>query len=64
MKAENVYNIAIHLSEKEMEKLSAMLIKKVNTFSKFKKTKVKPITKKEAIDYLLKNLFRKRLADK
>ena len=60
MIAENVFNIAIHLPEKEMEKLLGMLNKKVNTISISKGKKSKRITDKEAINYLLKNVFSKR----
>lgn len=57
MTAENIYSIAIHLPEKELEKLYTMLGNKVNTIPKLKKTKTKLITDKEAINYLLKNVF-------
>lgn len=59
MLAENIYNIAIHLPEKEMEKLLDMLTKKVNTISITKPRKQKILTDKEAIKYLLKNVFSK-----
>jgi len=59
MIAENIYTIAIHLPEKELEKLYLMLGKKVNQTSK-KKVKQSPITKEEAIQYLLKNVFSKK----
>lgn len=60
MIAENVFNIAIHLPEKEMEKLLNMLNKKVNIISISKAKRTKIFTDKEAIDYLLKNVFSKR----
>jgi len=60
MTAENIYSIAIHLPEKEMEKLYTMLGKKVNASPSFKMSKKKLITDKEAIDYLLKNIFTKK----
>ena len=60
MIAENVFNIAIHLPEKEMEKLLDMLNKKVNIISISKAKRTKIFTDKEAIDYLLKNVFSKR----
>lgn len=59
MTAENIYSIAIHLPEKELEKLYIMLDKKVNTLTSFKKPKRKLITDKEAVDFLLKNVFSK-----
>jgi len=60
MIAENVFTIAIHLPEKEMEKLLSMLNKKVNTFSISKDKKLKRISEKEAVEYLIKNVFSKR----
>ncbi|WP_298304236.1 hypothetical protein [Flavobacterium sp.] len=59
MTAENIYSIAIHLPEKELEKLYIMLDKKVNMLTSFKKPKRKLITDKEAVDFLLKNVFSK-----
>ena len=43
MNAQNIFDIAIHLPEKEMEKLLDMLHKKVNTISisKSKKSEVR-----------------------
>jgi hypothetical protein len=60
MTAENIYTIAIHLPEKELEKLYTMLGKKINKSPSFKKSKKQSITKQEAIDYLLKNVFSKK----
>jgi hypothetical protein len=60
MLAETVFNIAIHLPEKELEKLYRMLSKKINPYSIEKPKRKKLLTDKEAIDYLLKNLFHKR----
>jgi len=60
MIAENIYSIAIHLPEKELEKLYIMLSKKVNQTPKKKKVKQSPITREEAIQYLLKNVFSKK----
>jgi len=60
MIAENVFDIAIHLSEKEMERLLNMLDKKVNAISIFKGKKRAIFTEKEAMAYLLKNVFSKR----
>lgn len=59
MLAENVYTIALHLSVEEQERLYAMLGEKVSTiqFPKHKKKKI--ITDKEAIEYLVKNVFSK-----
>lgn len=58
MTAEEVYRIAIHLPEKELNKLYTMLGNNVNP--KFKKTKKQTLTRQEAIDYLLKNVFSKK----
>lgn len=60
MIAENVFKIAIHLSEKEMEKLLNMLNKKVNTISFSKGKNTRGFNDKDAIEYLLKNVFSKR----
>jgi hypothetical protein len=60
MIAENIYNIAIHLPEKELEKLYYMLGKKVQATTPNKKKKENSITRNEAIDYLIKNIFSKR----
>lgn len=60
MIAENIYSIAIHLPEKELEKLYIMLSKKENQTPKKKKVKQSPITRDEAIQYLLKNVFSKK----
>lgn len=60
MTAEEVYIIAIHLPEKELKKLYTMLENKVNINPKFKKTKKQSLTRKEAIEYLLKNVFSKK----
>ncbi|WP_298303790.1 hypothetical protein [Flavobacterium sp.] len=60
MIAENIYTIAIHLPEKELEKLYIMLGKKVNQTPKKKKVKQSPITREDAIQYLLKNVFIKK----
>ncbi|WP_298304225.1 hypothetical protein [Flavobacterium sp.] len=60
MIAENIYTIAIYLPEKELEKLYLMLGKKVNQTQKKKKVKQSPLTREEAIQYLLKNVFSKK----
>jgi hypothetical protein len=60
MTAENIYNIAIHLPEKELEKLYIMLGNKVNVNPTTKKVMKKTLTIQEAIDYLLKNVFSKK----
>jgi hypothetical protein len=60
MLAETVFNIAIHLPEKELEKLYQMLSKKINPYSIEKPNRKKLLTDKEALDYLLKNQFHKR----
>lgn len=60
MTVENIYSIAIHLPEKELEKLYTMLGNKVNTLPSFKKGKRKLITDREAIEYLLNNVFSKK----
>jgi hypothetical protein len=58
MTAEAVYQIAIHLSEKEMEKLYDMLGKKITPQISVRKKKSTPVVSDhEAIKYLLKNVF-------
>jgi hypothetical protein len=61
MLAETVFNIAIHLPEKELEKLYIMLSKKINPYALAKSKRKQILTDKEAIEYLLKNLFSKRI---
>ncbi len=60
MKAEEVYNIAIYLPEKELERLYALLeksiCKKANTVCKHAKKKL--ITDEEARKYILKTVFK------
>ena len=59
MKAEEVYNIAIHLPEMEMERLYALLEIKMKAQTKHKAKKIKPklITEKEAREYILRTVF-------
>lgn len=61
MRAEEVYNIAIHLPEKELERLYTLLEKRVCNAKKVycKPTKKKLITDEEARRYLLKTVFKK-----
>ena len=59
MTAENVFDIANFFSEKEAERLHKMLSKKVNKIDLIKTKKQTLITKEEAINYLLKNIFSK-----
>jgi hypothetical protein len=61
MLAETVFDIAIHLPEKELEKLYTMLSKKINPYALEKSKRKQLFTDKEAIEYLLKNLFSKRI---
>ncbi len=60
MKAEEVYNIAIHLPEKELERLYTLLKKqvciKIDTVCRHPKKKL--ITDEEAKRYILKTVFR------
>ena len=60
MKAEEVYNIAIHLPEKELERLYILLQKEVCKGQKgyCKPIKKRLITDDEARDYILKIVFR------
>lgn len=60
MRAEEVYNIAIHLPEKELERLYALLEKQVckRHVAICKPSKKKLITDQEARNYLLKTVFR------
>lgn len=58
MIAENIYTIAMHLPEKELERLYIMLGKKAKQFPKKKKAKQSSITKEEALQYLLATVFK------
>ncbi|WP_264522383.1 hypothetical protein [Flavobacterium sp. N1994] len=60
MKAEEVYNIAIHLSEMELERLYALLKKRICKKQNivFKSPKKLLITDEEARRYLLKTVFK------
>jgi len=60
MKAEEVYNIAIYLPEKELERLYTLLRKKMhhNSITVCKPVKKKLITEEEATNYILKTVFR------
>lgn len=60
MKAEEVYNIAIYLPEKELERLYALLEKTVCKKKDHvcKRAKKKLITDEEARRYILRNVFR------
>ncbi|MGV3698170.1 hypothetical protein [Flavobacterium sp.] len=60
MKAEEVYNIAIHLPEKELERLYTLLEKRVCNIKRTycKPSKKKLITDEEARNYLLRTVFR------
>lgn len=58
MTAELIYQIAIHLPEKEMEKLYHMLGKKVRPQISRSKNKNKHlVSDQEAMRYLLRNVF-------
>ena len=59
MKAEEVYNIAIHLPEKEMERLYTFLETKLKRRVRLKTKIIKPklITDTEARVYILKTVF-------
>lgn len=59
MTAENVFAIVLHLPEKELGKLYALISKRLDTGINSKTKKQKLITDKEAIDYLIKNVFSK-----
>lgn len=60
MRAEEVYSIAIYLSEKELERLYILLEKKVyKRQNKYcKPIKKKLITNEEARKYILKTVFK------
>lgn len=60
MRAEEVYNIAIHLPEKELERLYTLLNKKVCKEKKTvcKRAKKKLITDNEARNYILTTVFK------
>lgn len=60
MRAEEVYNIAIHLPEKELERLYTLLEKRVckKPRKSCKTIKKKLITDEEARRYILKTVFK------
>ncbi len=60
MKAEEVYNIAIHLPEKELEKLYALLEKKICKKQNINfKSKKKPlISEEDARKFILRTVFK------
>lgn len=58
MIAENIYTIAMHLPEKELERLYIMLSKKAKQFPKKRKAKQSSLTKEEALQYLLATVFK------
>lgn len=60
MRAEEVYNIAIHLPEKELEQLYALLGHKLSKrkSSACKRVKKKLVTNEEVRRYLLKTVFK------
>jgi len=63
MRAEEVYNIAIHLPEKELERLYTLLGDKVVKQEKkhCKLVKKKLITDEEARNFILRTVFRVRV---
>lgn len=58
MKADDVFNIAIHLDESELIKLNNLIQNRLKLTGNRKKNKV--LTKEEAIEYLLKTVFNKK----
>ncbi len=60
MRAEEVYNIAIHLPEIELERLYAFLQRDIfkNSNKKTKPVKRKLISDEEATSYILKTVFK------
>lgn len=60
MIAENIYTIAMHLPEEELERLYIMLGKKAKQFPKKKRSKKYSITKDEALQYLLATVFKSK----
>ena len=60
MKAEEVYNIAVHLPEKELERLYTLLKHSVCKHQHLacRPPKKKLITDEEARNYILKTVFR------
>ena len=57
MIAETVFNIAIHLPEKEMEKLYLMLGKKITSVPKKRKASKIFITEEEAREHIYRKVF-------
>lgn len=63
MRAEVAYQVAKELSKQELERLFSMLqidISKLDSYSYTKNIQEPKITNKEAVSYLLKNVFDKR----
>lgn len=58
MLAETVYNIAIHLSDSEVERLYTMLGERIKPTLSKKQSKKQLLTDHQAIDYLLKSVFK------
>jgi hypothetical protein len=60
MRAEEVYNIAVHLPERELERLYALLEEKICNKQErvCKPIKKKLITEEEARNYLLATVFK------
>lgn len=58
MKADDVFNIAIHLDKSELIKLNNLIEVRLKLTGNRKKNKV--LTKEEAIEYLLKTVFNKK----
>ncbi len=59
MTAKNIFDIAIHLSDSEIRLLYDMLNKKIQKQKIVSPSKRKVISDNEAIDYLIKNIFKR-----
>lgn len=60
MKAETVFNVALNLSDDELKKLYTLIAGKLNVKTIIKKRPLKKplISEDEAIEYLLKTVFK------
>jgi hypothetical protein len=61
VKAEEVYNIAIYLPQEELERLSTFISTRLqkSVLQKPKRVKSKLITEEEALQYILKTVFKR-----
>lgn len=61
MKAETVYNVAIHLSKEELIKLLELVQNRINEKPKKKKKKYDDVTMEEAMAFIKKRCFSRKI---